>query len=121
MALSFFWTFGKQPPPAHDVALGFVPGIKPYAVLSAVGLIGAVIMVREWGAELFCCGVGGVDTVTCVPAQPCSDSAIDPPQIQRKKKKQQPHNIYLHSALVLSRKVNRRNPAHVRYGCDTGC
>jgi len=25
-----------------------------------------------------------------------------------------PHNIYLHSALVLSRKVNRRKPAHVK-------
>lgn len=116
MALSFFWTFGKQPPPAHDVALGFVPGIKPYAVLSAVGLIGAVIMVREWGAELFCCGVGGVDTVTCVPV-------LTARSIHHKfnEKKKQPHNIYLHSALVLSRKVNRRNPAHVRYGCDTGC
>ena len=80
MTVCFFLNFGKEPPPARDVAAGFIPGIKPYAVLSAVGLIGAVIM---------------------------------------------PHNIYLHSALVLSRKVNRRNPAQVKeankyFGIDAG-
>ena len=69
MTGAFFYNFGKAPPPAHEIAGGFVPRIQPYAVMSAVGLIGAVIM---------------------------------------------PHNIYLHSALVLSRKVDRRRSRQVK-------
>ena len=44
MTVCFFINFGKSPPPSRDIAEGFVPRIRPYAVLSAVGLIGAVIM-----------------------------------------------------------------------------
>jgi len=40
MTICFFINFGKQPPPSGMIAEGFVPQIKPYAVLSAVGLIG---------------------------------------------------------------------------------
>lgn len=42
MTVCFFANFGKEPPAARDVAAGFIPQIRPYAVLSAVGLIGCV-------------------------------------------------------------------------------
>jgi len=68
MTICFFINFGQNPPPSSDVAGGFIPVVKSYAVLSAVQLVGAVIM---------------------------------------------PHNIYLHSALVLTRKIDRRSPRRV--------
>ena len=30
MALSFFWTFGKRPPPAHDIAAGALQRSSAY-------------------------------------------------------------------------------------------
>jgi len=69
MTVCFFINFGEQPPTAGQVFNGFVPLVHSYAVMTAVSLIGAVIM---------------------------------------------PHNLYLHSALVLSRDIDRKNPHKVR-------
>eukprot|EP00937_MAST-01D_sp_MAST-1D-sp2_P001356 g1356.t1 len=63
MAICFWINFGKAEPDSAAIAYGtVVPDMHSYAVVQAVGLLGAVIM---------------------------------------------PHNIYLHSALVQSRKVER--------------
>lgn len=65
MTAAFFIDFGMSPPSPGNVAEGFSFTAEPYAMMPALGLIGAVIM---------------------------------------------PHNIYLHSALVLSRLVDRSSP-----------
>ena len=68
MCVCFFADFGYAAPPAGAVAKGFLPYVKSYAAVQAVGILGAVIM---------------------------------------------PHNIYLHSALVQSRKVDRSRRGRV--------
>lgn len=70
MMCCFFINFGVISPPAGDLFAGFLPtGMKRYATLQAVAIIGAVIM---------------------------------------------PHNIYLHSALVTEKGVNKDDKRHVR-------
>jgi len=69
MAICFFVDFGYSQPPFAEIAKGFLPSVSSYAIVQAVGIIGAVIM---------------------------------------------PHNIYLHSALVQSRQVDRNRPYKVR-------
>lgn len=64
MTVSFFVEFFMSPPTAGEILEGFTFTAEPYATVTALGLIGAVIM---------------------------------------------PHNIYLHSALVLSRDIDRTN------------
>jgi natural resistance-associated macrophage protein len=65
----FFANFVLAAPPAAKILQATaVPSMSPYALLQAVGLVGAVIM---------------------------------------------PHNIYLHSALVQTRRVDRTDPEHV--------
>jgi len=69
MCVCFFINWGKSGTDAGQFMFGlFVPTIEDYALIPAVGTLGAVIM---------------------------------------------PHNIYLHSALVLSRKIDRRDPTKV--------
>lgn len=65
MTASFFVDFGMSPPTAAAIAEGFSFEAASYTTVTALGLIGAVIM---------------------------------------------PHNIYLHSALVLSRMIDRSSP-----------
>lgn len=62
MTTSFFINYASDPPPAMDVLRGFEPSINQRTSVTALGLLGAVIM---------------------------------------------PHNLYLHSALVLSRQIDR--------------
>jgi NRAMP (natural resistance-associated macrophage protein)-like metal ion transporter len=70
MMTCFFINFGVISPPAGDLFGGFLPiGMKRYATLQAVAIIGAVIM---------------------------------------------PHNIYLHSALVTEKGVNREDRTQVK-------
>jgi hypothetical protein len=76
MTVCFCMNYGANPPPTLDVVKGFIPEIRSYAVPSAVGLIGAVIM---------------------------------------------PHNIFLHSALVLSRRINRSKPREVSQCLLSAC
>lgn len=64
MTVSFFVEFFMSPPTAGEIVEGFTFAAESYATVTALGLIGAVIM---------------------------------------------PHNIYLHSALVLSRDIDRTN------------
>ncbi|CAM9277505.1 unnamed protein product, partial [Discosporangium mesarthrocarpum] len=68
MTVAFFTDFSVSPPSMSDISGGFSFTMKPYAMVTALGLIGAVIM---------------------------------------------PHNIYLHSALVLSRDVDRSSPKRI--------
>lgn len=69
MFMCFFVDLGMiQPDVSSIVTQGFRPAIPEYAIVQAIGMIGAIIM---------------------------------------------PHNLYLHSALVQSRKINPQNSAHV--------
>ena len=69
MAICFFINWGEVDVNSGELAKGWtLPTIKSYAVMQAVGTIGAVIM---------------------------------------------PHNLYLHSGLVLSRKINRNDQGRV--------
>ena len=76
--VNFAWTqpvWGGAPwaPDGGGILLGtLIPTVNDYAIIQAVGILGAVIM---------------------------------------------PHNIYLHSALVQSRNVNRKNPMAVEEAC----
>jgi len=64
MTVSFFVEFFMSPPTVGEILEGFTFTAESYAMVTALGLIGSVIM---------------------------------------------PHNIYLHSALVLSRDIKRTN------------
>jgi len=69
MAVCFFINWGEVSVDGGELAKGWtLPIIKSYAIMQAVGTIGAVIM---------------------------------------------PHNLYLHSGLVLSRKIDRSKPEKV--------
>lgn len=70
MLVCFWVNFAQMDPSASAMAEGvLIPRVSSYAVLSAVSILGAVVM---------------------------------------------PHNIYLHSALVQSRKIERERPSVVR-------
>eukprot|EP00611_Tribonema_gayanum_P018116 TRINITY_DN31192_c0_g1_i1.p1 TRINITY_DN31192_c0_g1~~TRINITY_DN31192_c0_g1_i1.p1 ORF type:complete len:658 (+),score=140.42 TRINITY_DN31192_c0_g1_i1:114-1976(+) len=68
MTVTFFINYASEPPAAIEVLKGFQPKITSHTSVTALGLLGAVIM---------------------------------------------PHNLYLHSALVLSRRIGRDNKRKV--------
>eukprot|EP00611_Tribonema_gayanum_P003965 TRINITY_DN1319_c0_g1_i5.p1 TRINITY_DN1319_c0_g1~~TRINITY_DN1319_c0_g1_i5.p1 ORF type:complete len:545 (+),score=164.86 TRINITY_DN1319_c0_g1_i5:1120-2754(+) len=71
MTVTFFINFGMDPPDAGDALEGFVPTINSHTAVTALALLGAVIM---------------------------------------------PHNLFLHSALVLSRRISRTSKRKVWEG-----
>ena len=103
MAVCFFINFAEVAPPARDIASGFIPYFHQYAAFQAVGIIGAVMSVHS--------------TLTALTQRSFTSaslfifSLVSPHCVLRCR---MPHNMFLHSALVQSRAIDRSRPAKVR-------
>jgi Mn2+/Fe2+ NRAMP family transporter len=129
MTICFFWNFGKNPPPSRDIAEGFVPQIRPYAVLSAVGLIGAVIMphniylhCKRCFCFCFCvyvcvcvCMIHVVlSSLWCLSYLTLTHSSIHPHTYTHTHKLPPTHTHTYTASLVLTRKIDRASPRQVK-------
>jgi NRAMP (natural resistance-associated macrophage protein)-like metal ion transporter len=112
MSVCFFINWGVSNTDAGALMTGWiVPELPSYAVTQAVGTIGAVISEPRHATPrrlvlLSRCLTARLVLPSLCLASPPIDASV-PPAVPV------PHNLYLHSGLVLSRKINRASPHRV--------